>query len=254
MPRAISDRSALFMLQLWLDIPRLMELGRALHLPIERTDYNYIIHCALREAFGDIAPAPFSVENSVARNLRVLAYSPTPPHDLETRAQSFASPMGYSLVDWTRFAAKPMPSSFKNGTRLGFELRACPVVRMASSGKHHRAGAEVDAFVARAWEVDDPKVSIDREDVYRSWLVGQFDRQDAAIPHSIILKRFSLETMVRRGHGDPRQVAFIKRPSVTLAGNLEVTDSDRFSDLLRCGIGRHKSFGFGMLKVSQPGG
>lgn len=249
-----ADRSPLFMVQLWLDIPRLVELGRALHLPVEQTDYNYITHCALREAFGDHAPGPFNVENSVAKHLRVLAYSATPLQDLQKQAQSFASPMAYALIDWTRFASKPMPLVFAKGTKLGFELRACPVVRKASAGDHHRAGAEVDAFIARAWEVDDPKVEIDREDVYRAWLSAQFERCGAAVPQSIVLKRFSLERMLRRGQGDPRRAAFIKRPAVTLTGDLEVANSDQFADLLRCGIGRHKSFGFGMLKIRAPRG
>jgi len=38
---------------------------------------------------------------------------------------------------------------------------------------------------------------------------------------------------------------------VTLTGTLRVTDSDAFLALLRSGIGRHKSFGYGMLKVRR---
>lgn len=249
-----TDRLPLFMLQLWLDIPRLVELGRALHLPVERTDYNYITHCALHEVFGDQAPGPFSLESSVAKHLRVLAYSAVPPSELQKQAQSFASPLAYTLIDWTRFASKPMPLEFAKGTRLGFELRVCPVVRKASAGNHHRAGAEVDAFIARVWEVDDSEVEIDREDVYRSWLAAQFERHGTAVAHSVRLTRFSLERMLRRAHGDTRRAAFIKRPAATLEGDLEVTDGGRFSELLRAGIGRHRSFGFGMLKIRPPRG
>jgi len=43
----------------------------------------------------------------------------------------------------------------------------------------------------------------------------------------------------------------MKRPDVTLTGTLTVTDSDAFGTLLRSGIGRHKSFGYGMLKVRR---
>jgi len=39
---------------------------------------------------------------------------------------------------------------------------------------------------------------------------------------------------------------------VTLRGVLRVTNAEEFNHLLRSGIGRHKSFGFGMLKIRRP--
>jgi CRISPR system Cascade subunit CasE len=71
---------------------------------------------------------------------------------------------------------------------------------------------------------------------------------------SIQMTRFSIERMTRRvpknENGD-RKPDTIKRPDVTLVGRLTVTDSDAFLNLLRSGIGRHKSFGYGMLKVRR---
>jgi len=249
-----SAQSPLFMIQMWFELHRLVELGRALHLPVQRVDDNYITHCALRELFGDDAPGPFSVENNSGRYLRVLAYSSLPADALQTVAQAVASPMVYQIPDWSRLVSKPMPKIFPQGMRLGFELRACPVIRKASAGKHHSAGAEVDAFLSRVWEVDDPKVTINREDVYRGWLTDQFERGGAVIPHSIQLKRFSLERMFRRDHEENRQIATIKRPAATMTGDLEVANSAAFIGLLRRGTGRHRAFGFGMVKIRQPGG
>lgn len=249
-----SAQSPLFMIQMWFNLRRLVELGRALHLPVQRVDDNYITHCALRELFGDHAPGPFSVENNSGRYLRVLSYGSLPFDDLQAAAQAFASPMVYQIPDWSRIISRPMPKTFLQGTRLGFELRVCPVIRKSSAGKYHSAGAEVDAFLSRVWEVDDPKVTINREDVYRDWLTDQFERCGAAIPHSIQLKRFSLERMFRRDHEEHRQVTTIKRPAATMTGDLEVTNSTEFIDLLRRGIGRHRAFGFGMLKIRRPGG
>ncbi len=249
-----SAQSPLFMIQMWLDLRRLVELGRALHLPVQRVDDSYITHCALRELFGDHAPGPFSLENNSGRHLRILAYSSLSADDLQTTAQAFASPMVYQIPDWTRAVSKPMPKTFLQGTHLGYELRACPVIRKSSSGKYHSAGAEVDAFLSRVWEVDDPKVAVNREDVYRDWLADQFTRSGAATSKSVQLKQFSLERMFRRDHEQHRQATPIKRPAATLTGDLEVTDSAKFIELLRRGIGRHRAFGFGMLKIRRPGG
>jgi CRISPR system Cascade subunit CasE len=57
------------------------------------------------------------------------------------------------------------------------------------------------------------------------------------------------------GEGENREadrpVHTVKKPDVTLTGTLTVTDGAAFTDLLRSGIGRHKSFGYGMLKVRR---
>ncbi len=249
-----SAQSRLYMIQMWLDVRRLVELGRALHLRIEQVDDNYITHCALRELFGDDAPGPFSVENNNGRYLRVLAYSSRTTDALRVAAQTLASPMVYQIPDWPKLVSKPMPETFPPSVHLGFEARICPVIRKSSSGKYHKAGAEVDAFLSRVWEVDDPKTPITREDVYREWLDDQFARSGAAKLHSVQLKQFSLERMFRRDHAKQRQATTIKRPVAIMTGSLEVTDSTRFIEFLRRGIGRHRSFGFGMLKIKRPRG
>ena len=243
----------LYMLQMWLELRRLVELARALHLPLQQTDHNYITHCALRELFQEDAPDLFCVEDHSQRFLRVLAYSKLPADRLQTVARGFAGPMVFETCDWSRLAAKPMPTSFAAGTQLAFGLRACPVVRKSSAGKHHGAGVEVDAFLSKVWEVDDPDVPVDREQVYAEWLQDQLARRGGAEAISIRLKRFSLERMVRRTQGSGRKASVIKRPAATLTGELTVTDGPAFTELLQRGIGRHKSFGFGMLKVRRRG-
>jgi CRISPR system Cascade subunit CasE len=64
------------------------------------------------------------------------------------------------------------------------------------------------------------------------------------------MTRVSIERMTRR-NGPDRTPDTIKRPDVTLTGTLQVTDGDAFVDLLRSGLGRHKSFGYGMMKVRR---
>jgi len=142
---------------------------------------------------------------------------------------------------------------------LQFELRACPVVRKASAGEGVNQngetrtwdeGDELDAFLAEAWTR--PEEDLSREEVYREWLARQFDVRGGAQvdPDAIAMTRFSIERMTRR-NGPDRTPDILKRPDVTLTGTLQVTDSSAFVDLLRSGLGRHKSFGYGMLKVRR---
>lgn len=263
---------SLHMLQLSLDARGLATLGKMLHLPLAQTSTNYLVHCALGELFGDDAPKPFFVDDDprsaaetaeASRRVRVLGYAQTPGDALQQAAKLDASPTVYEICDWDRFAAKPMPDSFPEGMDLRFELRACPVVRKSSAGsgtaqngdpRSWKAGEELDVFLSEAWE--NPDEDLSREGVYRNWLEDHLDHRGGAEVDegSVQMTGFSIERMTRRthrnGNGD-RTVKTLKRPDVTLTGRLTVTDSDAFPNLLRSGIGRHKSFGYGMLKVRR---
>jgi len=255
-----TETPPLHMVQLGLDARGLTTLGKMLHLPLDRVDTGYLVHCALGELFGDDAPQPFSIENESqnGRQVRVLGYTAADADTLQANAQLDASPTVYEICDWDRLAAKPMPNTFPEGMALQFELRACPVVRKASAGEgvnHNGAprtwteGQELDAYLAEAWTrpADD---DVSREQVYRDWLRRQLDIRGGAEPQAIGMDRFSIERMTRR-NGPDRTADTLKRPDVTLTGTLTVTDGDAFTDLLRSGLGRHKSFGYGMLKVRR---
>jgi CRISPR system Cascade subunit CasE len=261
------------MTELWLDAAGLARLGKRMGLFAGRRHVgnHYLVHCALGELFQDDAPQPFalqdkhrqfegkSVESPGGRSVRVLGYAPAGMDTLHTAAQMSAPPPVYEMCDWDQSAAKPMPASFPRGMTLQFELQACPVVRKASAGsaetrngeRSWQKGEELDAFLSEAWE--NPDEDLDREQVYVDWLDRQLDLRGGASLNagSVGAERFSIQRMTRRSHGDDRAVHTIKRPDVTLTGRLTVTDSEAFVDLLRSGIGRHKSFGYGMLKVRR---
>ncbi len=249
------------MVQVWLGTRRLAELGRMLHLPLAQTSANYLTHCALGELFQDQAPGPFCVEDAHrqiedyddrgGRFIRVLGYADVDRKTLQSVGQGFASPAVYETCDWERCASKPMPRTFSEGLHLRFDLRACPIVRKASGGPRWSKGQELDAFLSRVWEMDDPSVEVDREDVYRDWLSRQLDLRGGAEAVSIGMERFSIERMTRRTHNKKRKVRTIQRPDVTLTGELKVTDGATFAELLKRGVGRHRSFGFGMLKIRR---
>lgn len=263
-----TEASTLHMVQLYLDPRGLVQLGKMLHLPLARTGTNYLVHCALGELFGDEAPKPFyvdddprSVQESARqrpdRHVRVLGYTTADDEVLHEVAKLCPNPTVYALCDWDRFVSKPMPEVLAEGTRLGFELRACPVVRKASAGagrnaegekRTWREGEELDAFLSAQWDSEE---KLEREDVYRAWLERQLDIRGGAEITTFAMERFSIERMTRRKQNPDRTAAHFQAPDATFTGTLTVTDPDTFAELLASGIGRHKSFGYGMLKIRR---
>jgi len=251
MPDSNDDQHSLQMIQLRLEMKGLTEIGKMLGLSLDQVDDNYLVHCALGKLFQEQAPKPFSLEKQDGRYLRVLGYGTSDADALQNAAQAFAEPAIYdNACDWDQIASKPMPIGFPETQKLGFELQACPVVRKSSDGPHpqRNEGAEVDAFLSKAWKVDDD-VDLSREQVYLDWLERQLDIRGGAALEDASMNRFTLKRMFRRTHGSNREHKTIKRPDVTIEGTLTVTDTGDFNELLRKGIGRHKSFGYGMLKV-----
>lgn len=240
----------LHMIRMWLESRRLFELSKALRLPQRDVDEGYLVHCLLGELFGAQAPAPFTIDGRTGRHLRLLAYSELSGDALRAAA-GLAEPSWHAAMDWERWASKPMPETFPVGMRMGFSLRACPVVRMASDGPRWRKGSEVDAFLARCWKVSDD-TPVERQTVYAEWLAGHLERQGGArLTAPPTMEHFQLSRMVRRKGSKQRKAKTIKRPDVTLRGHIEVTDSEVFQALLRRGVGRHRAFGFGMLCVRR---
>jgi CRISPR system Cascade subunit CasE len=227
-----------------------MELGRRRGFPLRGFDGGYLIHCQLGELFGEAAPGPFMVTDDRGRYLTVLAYSDMDAEGLKEWADTFADPAVHATLDWEGFASKPMPTTWATGRRLGFELRACPTVRMSSAGPRHRKGAEVDAFLAACFR--EPEAKIDREGVYRSWLVGQFERIEGARPVGLEVEAYKRERLLRPTHREKPRTRVVERPEVTFRGELEVTEGGSFAALLRRGIGRHRAFGFGMVLLRPP--
>lgn len=246
-----SPGSNLHMLQMWLDPRHLAALGKMLRLPLRQTNPNYLVHCALGELFQQQAPKPFSLEENNGRLIALLAYSTIDSNALHELAKGFASPSVYRIVDWEHFHSKPMPSVFPEGMGFDFELRTCPVVRKASQGAKWNKGQEIDAFLSAVWEHDGPEKEFKREEVYINWLNSLVEKQEGAILKRVEMERFSIERMSRRTQGSKRSMKVIQRPDVTFKGTIAVRDSDAFKALLQKGIGRHKSFGYGMLKLRR---
>ena len=165
-----------YMIQMSLDTDKLYRLAKERNLPLLDAEVGYLVHCTVKELFGDSAPKPFALnpnsqENKLKlRDLPVLGFSDKSATELEEIAKSFSEPKVYSICKWEDLASKPMPTMWKEGQRLDFSLRSVPVVRKSKDGIKHKKGAEVDVFLSKCWEVGDPERILDRAAVYREWL------------------------------------------------------------------------------------
>lgn len=201
-------------------------------------DLGYAFHAALRAAFADLAPQPFSFRSGQG----LLAY--TTKADTMRAAVAMATPEVADMLglDATPrspgLLIRPFPTSWNAGQQLSFEVRVRPVVR--------KDDKELDAFLSAAQRMPDAVLS--REAVYSDWLKRQFE--NIADLRELRMTEFSLSTVVRRAAPQAegaRPKRPVQGPDAVFTGLLQVRDSAAFATLLSRGIGRHRAFGFGML-------
>ena len=229
-------------------------------------DDDHAMHCLLKESFGDfhtqetpdgIAPQPFRL--MLPRDNRrgaLYGYSPAHADRLREAASILACPLQERAMPLSGIDSKPMPSEWQPGKRLGFEIRIRPIVRPTrnagqracdGSGQtlpHHRPRKECDAFQYEAVKHPKGKMKRSREAVYRDWLQARFEHKGGAIldVSSTKLVSFRRTRAFRKQHSRHSE-----GPDALMRGELEITDSDKFANLLTGGIGRHKAYGYGML-------
>lgn len=202
-------------------------------------DLGYAFHAALKAAFGDIAPQPFSYRSGQG----LLAYSAV--GDSLRAAVAMAAPDVADMLGLDEstqspgLLVRPFPENWQSGQMLSFEVRARPIVRTG-------AGPERDVFLAAIERA--PDSGLIREAVYEDWLAKQFSGC-ADLPEAR-LNEFKLSTVVRKGAGSVeggRPMRMFQGPDAVFTGLLSITDPTAFAALVARGIGRHRAFGFGML-------
>lgn len=227
------------LVQLQIRPDRLIRFAAAQGLArVEDEDLGYACHAWLRAMFDDTAPKPFRLFDTAAdRPARLLAYSAQPAEALRERAETFADPLAYEAWSPEDCASRPMPTEWRAGRRLGFEVLACPMSR--------KDGNEKDVFLRRADA--EPDTRHDRATVYCDWLAKQL--APVATLASARLAGFRRVRMLRRSASASggRRLATLDRPQALFAGELVVDDTTGFAVLLARGIGRHRAFGYGML-------
>ena len=139
----------------------------------------------------------------------------------------------------SRIDSKTMPSSWRTSQRLGFEVLLRPVVRRARGAKN--AGAEIDAFQWEACRQSKGGMERSREEVYSDWLADRLERRGAQLDKAALTSFQRVRTVRKLG------AHATEGPRAVMQGTIVITDPSDFADLVACGIGRHKSYGYGML-------
>ncbi len=243
----------LYLVKVPLRSDKLTAVAQRRGMPLRDLDDGYLCHCILRELWQERAPKPFVLRGQ-GRTMDVWGYSPADATALIDHARAFGDPSLLAAVgDIDQVASKPMPR-LDAGRRIGFLLRACPIARLSSDTHGHRAGAEVDAFLARCFALGTEAV-VAREDVYRDWLIAKLNQPDVTgvTLETVRVAAISRERLVRRTQGDKRQANRLERPDVRFEGDLVVVDGGRLNTWLAHGVGRHRAFGFGALILVPPG-
>jgi CRISPR system Cascade subunit CasE len=222
-------------------------------------DEGRALHHLLTESFGPRVLHPFRLFVAPqAKQGHVYAYSSADRATLLEVAQDCALPEAYAVFDLKRLAVKTMPENWREGKRMGFEIRVRPVSRLLKPlpfpGGSYAKGAEVDAFLIEAMRrfPADPasdenmlQAGRTREAVYTDWLAQKLV-DVATLLAGVRLTRFERDRAARKA-------ASIEGPSAILQGDLIIDHPDRFQQLLEGGIGRHKAYGFGMLLLRPSG-
>jgi|LSQX01.2.fsa_nt_gb CRISPR system Cascade subunit CasE len=209
-------------------------------------DRDYLIHAAMRFSFGSKAPQPFEVFDNGGKTLKVLGYADCPGAELVEEMGLAAEPMLHEVIPPNAVRSKDMPSSWPEGKSFGFRVRFCPISRRSGEGDKI---VERDAFLAACERTPDDHV--DREMVYAEWLAERFKAFDGAQILDMRMKSFRLKEFCRKDKG--RSLRKLTRPETIFDGVLIVTNSSKFSLMLREGVGRHKAFGFGAILLRTEG-
>ena len=216
-------------------------------------DKDHAMHCLLAESFGDLAPKPFRLMLPRGGSTGVFyGYGRSDAGALRKMADIYTDPLQGRIIPVDEMYSKAMPSAWRVGQRLGFEVRLRPVVRRAREKGDHRH-REMDAFQAEAERHPKGEMPRSREQVYAGWLSDKFAillseesiRRRAA---SLNLTQTRLVSFQRtRAYRKARDTRYSEGPDALMRGVLTITDPEAFAALLAKGIGRHKAYGFGML-------
>lgn len=209
-------------------------------------DEGLALHHLLGEVFGPAALQPFRLLVAPrAQTGTLYAYAAQPAEGLSRDAAAVIAPSHAGVVALDRLRSLPRPADgWRAGQRLGFDLRLRPVVRLASAiaGTDFAKGAEIDAFLAETLRGDSARP---REAVYLDWLAARLAPAASLERDSSRLHAFQRTAISRNGRA-------LDGPEAVIHGTLTVTDPAGFADLLARGIGRHRSYGYGMLLLRPP--
>jgi CRISPR system Cascade subunit CasE len=230
--------STLHLLRIPVDAPRLLRFAMAHGMTQEDETLGYALHAWLAALFGTNAPKPFRY---FERRQELLAYANEDAATLIAHAQAFATPQAWAALDADGIASKPMPAAWHVGQRLRLEVLACPASRVGNEEK--------DVYLRALDRLGDNAPA--RSEVYQAW----FERQWTSAVQLAKVELLGMKARVRllrRSRNSANRLRSVERPEALFAADAVITDPERFQALLARGIGRHRTFGYGMVLLAPP--
>ena len=199
------------------------------------SDAGHALHCLLTETLGAAAPRTFRLMTRRYSNVATLyGYVFQDAGELRQNHQAFASPAQSMAMPDDVIQTKPMPLKWHPGSEVAFDLRCRPLRRDGNK--------EIDAY--RKLIQRDPSSSQSRLDAYVGWLDDRMkQRGTASLKHASVEQYQQSQTRTSVTNATPYL------PETVMRGVVTITDGERFTDTLAQGIGRHRSYGFGMLLI-----
>jgi CRISPR system Cascade subunit CasE len=144
--------------------------------------------------------------------------------------------------------SKPFRPALQPQMKLGFHLRANPVVARKVTGqknaRHHDVLMDAKAQARAKQIVDRNELTCRMDRAAIEWLQGRSERAGFRLLADPQLSAYRQHAMQRRG----REIRF---SSIDYHGILEVSDPTRFHEALVRGLGRSKSFGCGLMLIRR---
>lgn len=228
--------SGLHLVRIPINIPLLLRFGQTLGITGEDEGLGYTLHSWFSSLFGKEAPKPFRY---FERRSEVLGYSRVDAPMLLDHAQSFAKPEAWAALEAAGVVSKPMPVTWRAGRRLWLEVLVCPVSR--------REGEEKDIYLRALDRLGEAAPT--RAEVYQEWFKRQCEGA-VQLERIELLGMTSRSRLLRRDRSNGNHLRLIERPQVLIGAEVTIGNPDRFVTLLERGVGRHRSFGFGMVLLS----
>ena len=223
----------------------------------------HAVHAAFRRLFGvESEPLTFHLHPSRDYRTGIEAWSALPLALLERLADMPGEPAARQpqpfLFAHSREAPLILPPA---GERQAFALRCAPLVTSRARDGDGRRGttSEADAFAAQRRELlaraeAEEMPALDRQALlhaaraacYRQWLAA---RLPGCRLLALTLESFAVATVLRGPAGARRSW---RLPVADLSGIILVEDQAALRRQAIGGIGRHKAYGLGMLRLGSP--
>jgi CRISPR system Cascade subunit CasE len=227
-------------IQIDVDVPA---AARAVSLPHDaKHDPSYLLKTVLTEAFAGPAVRPWTVHRQDGPIVTVLGYSDLSKNELAERA-ALALPAVRAAITSIHGHLLPV---MREGQRYRFSVRLCPTLHVTPDPAGLRRHGERDAFLAA---IDRGEEGILREVIYTRYLV---ERLKGARVDAARLTGFRLVEVTRPHRGSLAPATGVAQrvlPEAEFLGVVTVMDSDVLAQTVRNGIGRHRAFGRGYVRL-----